>query len=51
LKQKRLEHESSRVSKKIVRALQDSASSWCHSRDLLEQTAQTTAGLMADAMI
>jgi hypothetical protein len=46
-----LKHESSRVSKKIVRALQDSAASRRHSRDLFEQTTQTTAGLMADATI
>jgi hypothetical protein len=42
-----LEHESSRVSKKIVRALQSGAAARCYPRDLLEQTAQTAAGLKA----
>jgi hypothetical protein len=34
-----------------VRALQDRATPRRYSRDLLEQAAQTTAGLMADARI
>jgi hypothetical protein len=46
LKQKRFKHESQGISKKTVRALQSGAPPRRHPGHLLEQTAQTAAGLI-----